>query len=261
MNDLQVFKNAEFGEIRTVTIDGEPWFVAKDVAMALGYTNTKQAIKVNVSEEDKLWGSKSNTPSIKDRMGREQFPIWINESGLYSLILSSKLESAKKFKHWVTSEVLPSIRKNNGYIMNQENMTPEQIMAEGILIAQRIIESKNKEIERMKPKEVFADAVKTSHTSILVGDLAKILKQNGIEIGPKRLFEWLRNNGYLIKRNGTDRNMPTQKAMEMGLFEVKESTINNPDGSVRITKTTKVTGKGQLYFINKFLGERSDSDD
>lgn len=261
MNDLQVFKNAEFGEIRTVTINDEPWFVAKDVAMALGYTNTKQAIKVNVSEEDKLWGSKSNTPSIKDRMGREQFPIWINESGLYSLILSSKLESAKKFKHWVTSEVLPSIRKNNGYIMNQENMTPEQIMAEGILIAQRIIESKNKEIERMKPKEVFADAVKTSHTSILVGDLAKILKQNGIEIGPKRLFEWLRNNGYLIKRNGTDRNMPTQKAMEMGLFEVKESTINNPDGSVRITKTTKVTGKGQLYFINKFLGERSDSDD
>lgn len=103
--------------------------------------------------------------------------------------------------------------------------------------------------------------MKTSHTSILVGDFAKILKQNGIEIGPKRLFEWLRNNGYLIKRNGTDRNMPTQKAMEMGLFEVKESTINNPDGSVRITKTTKVTGKGQLYFINKFLGERSDSDD
>lgn len=263
MNDLQVFKNAEFGEIRTVTIDDEPWFVAKDVAMALGYTNTKQAIKVNVSEEDRkhlpksdFGGSKSNTSKINNNGA-----MVINESGLYSLILSSKLPTAKKFKHWVTSEVLPSIRKNNGYIMNQENMTPEQIMAEGILIAQRIIESKNKEIERMKPKEVFADAVKTSHTSILVGDLAKILKQNGIETGPKRLFEWLRNNGYLIKRNGTDRNMPTQRAMEMGLFEVKESTINNPDGSVIITKTTKVTGKGQLHIINKFLGERSDSDD
>lgn len=256
MNDLQVFKNAEFGEIRTVTIDGEPWFVGKDVAKILDYSNTRKALADHVEEDDKIDGV-----TIRDSIGRNQKPVFINESGLYSLILSSKLPTAKRFKHWVTSEVLPSIRKNNGYIMNQENMTPEQIMAEGILIAQRIIESKNKEIERMKPKEVFADAVKTSHTSILVGDLAKILKQNGIEIGPKRLFEWLRNNGYLIKRNGTDRNMPTQKAMEMGLFEVKESAINNPDGSVRITKTTKVTGKGQLYFINKFLGERSDSDD
>ena len=244
-----------------LTIDDEVWFVGKDICKALGYKNTKDAISYHVEECDKIMGSKNTTPSIKDSIGREQFPTWINESGLYSLILSSKLPTAKKFKHWVTSEVLPSIRKNNGYIMNQENMTPEQIMAEGILIAQRIIESKNKEIERMKPKEVFADAVKTSHTSILVGDLAKILKQNGIETGPKRLFEWLRNNGYLIKRNGTDRNMPTQKAMEMGLFEVKESIVNNPDGSIRITKTTKVTGKGQLYFINKFLDERSNSDD
>ena len=254
MNDLQVFKNAEFGEIRTVTIDGEPWFVGKDVAKALGYSNASKSIADHVDIEDKL--NNESLSSLGQRGG------WIiNESGLYSLILSSKLPTAKKFKRWVTSEVLPSIRKNNGYIMNQENMTPEQIMAEGILIAQRIIESKNKEIERMKPKEIFADAVKTSHTSILVGDLAKILKQNGIETGPKRLFEWLRNNGYLIKRNGTDRNMPTQKAMEMGLFEVKESAVNNPDGSVRITKTTKVTGKGQLYFINKFLDERSNSDD
>lgn len=254
MNDLQVFKNAEFGEIRTVTIDGEPWFVGKDVATALGYSSTNRAIIMHVDEEDK-GVTKCNT------LGGAQNLTVINESGLYSLILSSKLPTAKKFKRWVTSEVLPSIRKNNGYIMNQENMTPEQIMAEGILIAQRIIESKNKEFERMKPKEVFADAVKTSHTSILIGDLAKILKQNGIETGQKRLFEWLRNNGYLIKRNGTDRNMPTQRAMEMGLFEVKESTINNPDGSIRITKTTKVTGKGQQYFINKFLGDNSNPDD
>ena len=270
MNDLQVFKNAEFGEIRTVTINDEPWFVGKDVCNVFGDTNYRRSL-LNVDDSDK-GVSQINTPGGKQKM------IIINESGLYSLlfqmqpqkakgvsqnenIINERIEKLRRFKHWVTSEVLPSIRKHGGYIMNQENMTPEQIMAEGILIAQRIIESKNKEIERMKPKEVFADAVKTSHTSILVGDLAKILKQNGIETGPKRLFEWLRNNGYLIKRNGTDRNMPTQKAMEMGLFEVKESTVNNPDGSIRITKTTKVTGKGQLYFINKFLDERSNSDD
>lgn len=250
MNDLQVFKNEEFGAIRTVTINDEVWFVGKDVAKALGYERATKAIQDHVEEEDK-----DGIP-IRDSIGRMQNTPIINESGLYSLILSSKLPTAKKFKRWVTSEVLPSIRKNGGYIMNQENMTPEQIMAEGILIAQRIIESKNKEIERMKPKEVFADAVETSHTSILIGDLAKVLRQNGVETGQKRLFEWLRNNGFLIKRNGSDRNMPTQRAMEMGLFEVKESTTYNPDSSIRINKTTKVTGKGQLYFINKFLGER-----
>ena len=140
--------------------------------------------------------------------------------------------------------------------MNQNNMTPEQVMAAGLEAAQKIIENKDKEIDRMRPKEVFADAVSTSHTAILVGDLAKILKQNGIETGQKRLFGWLRENGYLIKRNGTDYNMPTQKGMELGLFEIKESTVNNPDGSVRINKTTKVTGKGQQYFINKFLGRK-----
>ena len=258
MNDLQVFENAEFGLIRTVTIDGEPWFVGKDVAEILEYSNTRKAIADHVDDDDKF---KMDGVTIRDTIGRKQTPVFINESGLYSLILSSKLPTAKKFKHWVTSEVLPSIRKNGGYIMNQENMTPEQIMAAGILVAQKVIENQKKEIERMKPKEVFADAVETSHTSILVGDLAKILKQNGIETGQNRLFEWLRNNGYLIKRNGSDRNMPTQKSIEMGLFEVKESTVNNPDGSVRITKTTKVTGKGQLHIINKLLGERSNPDD
>lgn len=270
MNDLQIFKNAEFGEIRTVTIDGEPWFVGKDVCNAFGDTNYRRSL-LNVDDSDK-GVSQINTPGGKQKM------TIINESGLYSLLfqmqpqkakgvsqnentIDERIEKLRRFKHWVTSEVLPSIRKNGGYIMNQENMTPEQIMAAGILVAQKVIENQKKEIERMKPKEVFADAVKTSHTSILIGDLAKILKQNGIETGQKRLFEWLRNNGYLIKRNGTDRNMPTQKAMEMGLFEVKESTINNPDGSVRITKTTKVTGKGQQYFINKFLGDNSNPDD
>lgn len=140
--------------------------------------------------------------------------------------------------------------------------TPEQIFARALKMADKTIESLKhdntvllKDNQRMKPKEIFADAVATSHTTILIGDLAKILKQNGVEMGQKRLFAWLRDNGYLIKRNGTDYNMPTQKAMERGLFEIKESTVNNPDGSVRINRTTKVTGKGQQYFINKFLGE------
>ena len=256
MNDLQVFKNAEFGEIRTVTIDDEPWFVGKDVAKALGYSDTNKAIAMHVDEEDKL--NDKTSLSLGQRGG------WvINESGLYSLILSSKLPTAKKFKRWVTSEVLPSIRKHGMYAVDELINNPDMAIKAFTALKEEREKSKRlqEDVTRMKPKEVFADAVKTSHTSILVGDLAKILKQNGIETGPKRLFEWLRNNGYLIKRNGTDRNMPTQKAMEMGLFEVKESAVNNPDGSVRITKTTKVTGKGQLYFINKFLDKRSDLDD
>lgn len=247
MQELQIFKNEEFGEVRTVTIDNEPWFVGKDVAAALGYSNTRDAISKHVHEDDK-GVAKCDTPS-----GKQEMTV-INESGLYALIFGSKLESAKRFKHWVTSEILPSIRKHGGYIAGQENMSDEQLLARALMVAQSKIEENRKEIERMKPKEIFADAVATSHTSILIGDLAKLLKQNGVETGQKRLFNWMRENGYLIKRNGVDRNMPTQKSMEMGLFEVKESTVNNPDGSVRINRTTKVTGKGQQYFINKFLG-------
>lgn len=257
MSDLQIFSNEEFGEIRTVNIDNEPWFVGKDVAEALGYKNTKDALATHVEECDKITGSKNATPSIKDRMGREQFPTWINESGLYALIFGSKLESAKRFKHWVTSDVLPSIRKHGMYATEDLLNNPD--LAIKAFTALKEEREKNrllqKDVERMKPKEIFADAVSTSHTSILIGDLAKILKQNGIQTGQKRLFEWMRENGFLIKRNGADRNMPTQRAMEQGLFEVKESTVNNPDGSVRINRTTKVTGKGQQYFINKFLNE------
>lgn len=248
MQELQIFKNEEFGEVRTVTIDNEPWFVGKDVAAALGYERATKAIQDHVNEEDK------DEIPIQDSIGRMQKTPIINESGLYALIFGSKLESAKRFKHWVTSEILPSIRKHGGYIAGQENMSDEQLLAKALMVAQNKIEENRRQIERMKPKEIFADAVATSHTSILIGDLAKLLKQNGVETGQKRLFNWMRENGYLIKRNGVDRNMPTQKSMEMGLFEVKESTVNNPDGSVRINRTTKVTGKGQQYFINKFLG-------
>lgn len=250
MNELHIFKNEEFGEIRTVTIDNEPWFVGKDVAVALGYKNTADAIGKHVDTDDKL------TSQIAIAGQRRDVTV-INESGLYSLILSSKLESAKKFKHWVTSEVLPSIRKHGMYAVDDLLNNPD--MAIKAFTALKEEREKNKllqeDVKRMKPKEIFADAVSTSHTSILIGDLAKILKQNGVQTGQKRLFEWMRENGFLIKRNGADRNMPTQRAMEQGLFEVKESTVNNPDGSVRINRTTKVTGKGQQYFINKFLSE------
>ena len=255
MKNLQIFSNNEFGEIRTVTIDGNPWFVGRDVTEVLGYVNSRKALLDHVDDEDKYDGV-----TIRDSIGREQNPVMINESGLYSLILSSKMPNAKRFKHWVASEVIPSVRKNGGYIANQENMTPEQIMAAGLQAAQKIIEEKNRQIQeqeadiqRMRPKEVFADAVTTSRTSILIGQLAKIISQNGVQIGQNRLFAWLRENGYLIIRRGTDYNMPTQRAMEMRLFEIKERTVNRPDGSSMITRTTLITGKGQQYFINKFL--------
>ena len=253
MNDLQIFKNAEFGEIRTVIIENEPWFVGKDVAVILGYADPNKAIAMHVDEDDKL--NDKSASSLGQRGG------WlIKESGLYSLILSSKPASAKRFKKWVTSEVLPSIRKNGGYIAGQEYLSDDELMAKAVLVAQKKIEERDKVIEEQrlkieadKPKTIFADAVSVSNTSILIGDLAKLICQNGVQTGQKRLFEWMRENGYLIK-SGSSRNMPTQKAADMGLFEVKETTITNPDGSVRVTRTTKVTGKGQQYFINKFLG-------
>lgn len=252
MNEIKVFNNAEFGKIRTLNRDGEPWLVGKDVATALGYKDSVNALKSHVSEEDKGgW-------RIATQYGEREAVI-INESGLYSLILSSKLESAKRFKRWVTAEVLPSIRKSGGYIAGQDEMSDTELLAKALLVAQRQIEQRNAQIAEMQPKALFADAVAASHTSILIGELAKILKQNGVNIGQNRLFETLRQQGYLIRRNGTDYNSPTQKAMELGLFEVKESTVGNPDGSVRVTRTTKVTGKGQQYFINKFLkGKYSD---
>ena len=247
MNNLHIFSNEEFGNIRTLEVNGEPYFVGKDVAEILGYSNPRKAIIDHIDEEDK-GVTKCDTPG-----GLQDLTI-INESGLYSLIFSSKLEKAKQFKHWVTSEVLPAIRKHGAYAVDELLDNPD--IAIKAFTALKEEREKNKllsaENERMKPKEIFADAVSSSKTSILIGDLAKILKQNGIETGQQRLFEQLRSSGYLIK-TGSSKNMPTQKAMEKGLFEVKETTINNPDGSIRVTKTTKVTGRGQQYFINKYL--------
>ena len=242
MNEVKIFENSEFGAIRTVTVNDEPMFCLVDVCNSLDLSNSRVvSARLDGDERRKL------------ELPRQGETWFITESGLYAVILRSDKPNAKKFRKWVTSEVLPSIRKNGGYIVGQENMSDDELMAKALMVAQNKIAEKDKQIERMKPKEIFADAVATSTTSILIGDLAKLIKQNGVDMGQKRLFLWLRENGYLIKRNGSDYNMPTQKSMDMNLFEVKESTVNNPDGSVRINRTTKVTGKGQQYFINKFL--------
>ena len=248
MNEIKIFDNPEFGKVRTMEINGEPYFVGKDVSEILGYSDTNKAIAMHVDDEDKL--NDKTASSLGQRGG------WlINESGLYSLILSSKLPKAKEFKRWVTSEVLPSIRKHGAYAVDELLNDPEFAIKTFTALKEERERSKrlSEQIEADKPKVIFADSVSAAKSSILIGDLAKILKQNGVDIGQNRLFEWLRQKGYLIK-GGSSKNMPTQKAAEMGLFEVKVSTVNNPDGSIRETKTTKVTGKGQVYFVNKFLG-------
>ena len=251
MNNITTFNNPAFGSVRAVSVNDEPYFVGKDVAEILGYERPTDAVRKRVDPGDR-GVAKMETPS-----GAQEMTI-INESGLYSLILSSKLPKAKEFKRWVTAEVLPAIRKTGGYVNDTAQfvesyfgqLEPSQKHA----LTMMFEESKrmSAQLKEQAPKVLFANAVETAHNSILIGDLAKIIRQNGVDIGQKRLFEWLRQNGYLIK-DGQSKNMPTQKAMEMSLFEVKESTINNPDGSVRITRTTKVTGKGQTYFVKKFL--------
>lgn len=244
MNEVQLF-NFESHEVRSLLLNNEPWFVGKDVAEALGYSKARNAIATHIDSEDK-----KDAP-IQGTLGGVQEMTVINESGLYSLVLSSKLPSAKKFKRWVTSEVLPALRKTGQYQVKE--LSGSELMAKALIEAQSVLAAKDKQIEEMKPKALFADAVATSHTSILVGELAKILKQNGIDMGQKRLFAWLREKGYLIKRQGTDYNMPTQKAMDLGLFEIKEGSYVNGSGVNITTKTPKVTGKDQQYFINKFL--------
>ena len=249
MNEIKIFDNPEFGKVRTMEINGEPYFVGKDVAIILGYAKPENALTTHVDGDDTL------KQGVTDNLGRSQNTTLINESGLYSLILSSKLPKAKEFKRWVTSEVLPSIRKHGAYAVDELLNDPEFAIKTFTALKEEREKSKrlSEQIEADKPKVIFADSVSAAKSSILVGDLAKLLKQNGINIGQNRLFEWFRQNGFLIK-SGSSKNMPTQKAAEMGLFEVKVSTVNNPDGSIRETKTTKVTGKGQVYFVNKFLG-------
>lgn len=249
--DLQIFNNEEFGKIRTVEKNDVVYFAGSDVAKALGYAIPHKAVQTHCKGVLK-W----NIPTDSGN----QDVLFITEGDVYRLIMRSKLPSAERFESWVMDEVLPSIRKNGGYIAGQETMTDDELLAKALMVANnkiaerdRIIEHQKAKIEYDRPKTIFADAVATSNTSILVGDLAKIICQNGVQIGQKRLFAWLRDNGYLMK-SGSSYNIPIQRYVQQGLFEVKERSIQNPDGSVRITITPKITGKGQLYFVNKFLG-------
>ena len=259
-NQITVFASDKFGDVRIVQIGNEPWFVGKDIANALGYERDTKAVTDHVDEDDR----KNISGKTQSYLGLElgQRGGWlINESGVYALILSSKLPQAKEFKYWVTHEVLPSIRKHGAYLT--DNVLEEALTSPDFLIklATQLKEEKQarleaeKKIEEQKPKVIFADAVSASKSSILIGDLAKLIRQNGVEVGQKRLFEWLRQNGWLMK-SGNSKNMPTQRGMEMKLFEVKEGSYVDSNGVNVVTKTTKVTGKGQQYFVNIFLKGR-----
>lgn len=241
MNELQVFNNAMFGNVRIILQDNEPWFVAKDVCDCLEHTNPTMALqRLDDDERSKL------------NLGRQGEANVVNEYGLYSLVLSSRKPEAKEFKRWITHEVLPSLRKYGTYSMNIPRTLPDALKAYA-----NEIEAHNQTralLEEQKPKVLFADAVSTSDTDILIGDLAKLLNQNGHNIGQNRLFERLRNEGFLISRKGSSYNSPTQRAMELGLFRIKETAITHSDGRVSLNKTPKVTGKGQLYFINRYKG-------
>lgn len=254
MNEIKTFENVEFGSVRTHTDEnGKVTFCGADIAKALGYADTAKAIKLHCKEDG--WAI---CPVI-DSMGREQQAKFITEGNVYRLIAHSKLPSAERFERWVFDEVLPSIRKHGAYMteqtLQQAITSPDFLikLATELKTEQEKRKALEMQVEQDKPKVIFADAVSVSKTSILVGDLAKILKQNGIEIGANRLFKWLRGNGYLINRKGSDYNSPTQKSMERGLFEVKETVVTHSDGHTSISKTPKVTGKGQQYFINKFI--------
>ena len=251
MNKIKIFENPEFGSIRTVERNGEPWLAGKDVATALGYSNPRDAISKHVDDEDK-------GVAKCDTLGGNQNMTIINESGLYSLILSSKLPTAKKFKHWVTSEVLPSIRKHGAYATapTLERMISDPDFAIRLFGELKQEQDKRKALEAQaekdKPKVLFADAVSASDTDILVGELAKLLRQNGVDIVQNRLFGWMRKNGYLGNR-GNHYNIPTQRAMDAGLFRIKETTVVHSDGHTSVNRTAKVSGKGQVYFINLLL--------
>ena len=248
--DIQIFKNEQFGQIRVVERDGEPWFVAVDICGALDIANSRDAL-TRIDEDEK-------GVALTDTLGGAQEVAVVNEPGLYSLVLGSRKSEARAFKRWITHDVIPAIRKTGMYATPA---TVEAMLANPDTMIQVLQAFKDEREQRLAletrvvadaPKVAFADAVETSTDSCLVGQLAKIIRQNGYEIGANRLFEYLRKEGYLC-RAGSNRNMPTQRSMEAGWFKVKESVLENPDGSIRVVRTPKVTGKGQIYFVNKFL--------
>ena len=257
MNELTVFNNHEFGEIRTIEEDGRVLFCGSDVAKALRYKNPTKAIA------DHCKGTVERRTN--DSLGRQQNMKFIPEGDVYRLIVNSKLPSAERFERWVFDEVLPSIRKHGMYATTEtvENMLADHDTAIRLLNEIKAEREKRAELEAEReanrPKVIFADSVAASKTSILVGELAKLLKQNGVPVGQNRLFGWMRENGFLIRRKGSDFNMPTQRAMEMGLFEIKETSITHADGHTSINKTPKVTGKGQQYFVNALIAKNKKS--
>ena len=252
MQELQIFKNNEFGEVRTKVINNEPYFSLNDVCRILEIKNTSDA-------KSRLNKDGVGTTEVIDSMGRTQLANFINEPNLYKLVFQSRKAEAERFADWVTSEVLPSIRKHGAYmsseVIEKTLMDPDYL----IQLATNLKEEKAKralaeaQIERDKPKVLFADSCEVAENSILIGEFAKRLKQNGYNIGQNKLFEWLRQHDYLCK-SGERKNLPTQYSMERGLFEIKTRVFSNPNGSVRTTSTTKITGRGQIYFTNKFLG-------
>lgn len=278
MNQIQIFKNEQFGSVRTINKDGEPLFAGVDIAKALGYQNTKDALIKHVDECDKEIIQRSQIATLENHIPKSAFPanfvdgnipnrglLFINESGLYSLILSSKLPKAKEFKHWVTSDILPTIRKHGVYAIEEVLNDPDMLINALTALkeereAKKKLEAENQkqalQITEMQPKVLFADAVSTSTNEILVRDLAKLIKQNGVDIGEKRLWKWLREHEYICKNS----TMPTQKAMNLKLFKNVEYTIAGGDGQPLARFVTKVTGKGQVYFVNKFYGKASEAD-
>lgn len=250
MNDIQKFTNDEFGTIRTVEQDGKVLFCGKDVATALGYSNTKDALAKHCK-------GVANRYPLKTDGGTQQFRF-ITEGDLYRLIASSKLPSAQRFESLVFDEVLPSIRRQGAYVYSNGTESDDVLMARGLLAAQTIIDKKNaviegqqREIAELRPKALFADAVAASDGTCLIGELAKMMRQNGVQVGQNRLFEWLRRDGFLGK-SGSNRNVPTQMAMERGLFRIKETAVTHSDGHVTVNRTPKATGRGQRYFIDRY---------
>lgn len=243
MNDIQVFKNDQFGQVRAARgKNGEPVFVAKDICAILDLGNPRSSIAL--LDDDEKGVHSVDTPG-----GRQQMTT-VTEPGFYKLVMRSRKPEAKAFQRWVTHEVLPALRRDGGYMVARDE-TPEQTMARAVLLAQQTIDRQRDRIAELEPKALFADAVAASDGTCLVGELAKMLRQNGVEVGQNRLFAMLREDGYL-GNVGSNRNVPTQRAMDLGLFRIKETAVTHSDGHVTINRTPKVTGKGQIYFVKRY---------
>ena len=241
MNEIQVFDNGEFGSIRALLDEnGEPCFVTKDV---LGILELDRTALRKLDDDEK-------GVDLIHTLGGNQEVSTVTEPGFYKLVMRSRKPEAKAFQRWVTHEVLPALRRDGGYMVARDE-TPEQTMARAVLLAQQTIDRQKSRIAELEPKALFADAVAASDGTCLVGELAKMMRQNGVDVGQNRLFAMLREDGYL-GNVGQNRNVPTQRAMDLGLFRIKETAVTHSDGHVTINRTPKVTGKGQIYFVKRY---------